>query len=263
MFHLLFLVAFAHAADYSHLVRSNTACVGPEQEWNCVKKMSLDEFHKLGSTERYGFVAGENRGNRALTDLFDRGYNYTSSIPQFATNYLVLNFPSDLQPVVEWYKTNRNTENVHEIVPGNYLNDKNAKLRKLDLDEHQIIRNTIQKTVKPILAWWVDEKEEDLVFTSLFGVREYTQESMMLMHADRHNTHHISAVVHLYQEDMSDGWPLQVQVGETVSEVFCSKPCLILYVSIFFIEINKKTNFTVFFKPDRKEQKGSMVALDD
>ena len=218
-------------ADYNHLVRPNGPCFGEEAEWNCVRVWDLETYEKLGETERYGFNKGEDRGSRDLNDLFDRGYNHSADIPKFATNYLVLDFPEELRPVIDWYKNNKQNS-IHEIIPGAYSNDKEKKaLSILSLDHNKPMHKMIQKIMKPILAWWAGEREDDLVFTSLYGVREYHREAMMLMHLDRHSTHHISAVMHLYQKDMEEGWPFSIQVGNKVSEVFCSKPCLILYES--------------------------------
>jgi len=218
-------------ADFNHLVRPNGPCFGDEAEWNCVRVWDLSEYEKLGDTDRYGFVEGEDRGSRDLNDLFDHGYNHSADIPQFATNYLVLDFPEELRPVIEWYKNNREN-GVNEIIPGNYANDKETDaLSILSLDNHRNMHQMIQEIMKPILAWWVYQREDDLVFTSLYGVREYHRDAMMLMHYDRHTTHHISAVVHLYQEGMNEGWPFAIQVNDKVSEVFCAKPCLVLYES--------------------------------
>jgi len=229
MFFLLFLpIVFA---DYSHMVRPNGPCYGEEKDWNCVRSWDLDMYEKLGETDRYGFNEGEDRGSRDLNDLFDHGYNHSADIPQFATNYLVLDFPEELRPVIEWYKNNKqNSKN--EIIPGHYSNDKEKKsLSVLSLDNSKIMHGMIRRILTPILSWWVDESADDLVFTSLYGVREYSRDAMMLLHYDRHTTHHISAVIHLYQEGMEDGWPFAIGVGNKVSEIFCSKPCLILYES--------------------------------
>ena len=229
MFLLLFLPIVL--ADYSHMIRPYDPCFGQEKDWNCVLVYDLEAYKNLGLTDRYGFVAGEDRGNRKLTDLFDRGYNNSAKIPQFATNYLVLEFPEELRTVIEWYKNNRENSN-NEIIPGYYSNDKEkGSLSVLSLDHNKPMHKMIQKIMKPILSWWVDESADDLIFTSLYGVREYRRDAMMLMHLDRHTTHHISAVIHLYQEGMEEGWPFAIQVGDKVSEIFCSKPCLILYES--------------------------------
>jgi hypothetical protein len=237
MFALLFLPTVF--ASYTPLVRLRGPCYGEEKDWNCVRVWDLEAYETLGETDRYGFVEGEDRGRRDLNDLFDHGYNNTATIPKFATNYLVLDFPEELRTVIEWFKTNReNTEGVdvmvNEIVPGNYANDKEEStlsILSLDKGSGNAIHKHIQRVMKPILAEWADESEGDLIFTALYGVREYSRDSQMLMHVDRHTTHHISAVVHLYQDGMDEGWPFSIQVGDKVSEIFCSKPCLVLYES--------------------------------
>ena len=237
-------------ADYNNLVRQPEPCEGHPTQWNCVQFFAKPFYEALGRTEQYGWIEGEQRGSRELTDLWDRGYNHTSLIPKFATNYMVLEFPDELLEVVEWYRQERkNSITNHEVVPGHYINDADSPLSKLTLDhgKNAHYRNLIKRVVKPMLAWWVDEKEQDLIFTSLFGVREYHKNSMMIMHADRHTTHHISAVVHLFQKGMNDGWPLSIQVNELVLEVFCARPCLIFYVSLssLLIYLLKKTNMFV------------------
>jgi len=235
MFLLLFFLPIV-LADYNHLIRPLLPCTGHPSQWNCVQIIPKQFYEIIGTTNKYGWIDGEERGSRELTDLWDRGYNHTSEIPQFATNYMVLEFPEELLEIVEWYRQERkHSITNHDLVPGNYINDADSPLSKLNLDyrANARIRNLIKKVVKPMLAWWAEEAEDDLLFTSLFGVREYHKQSMMLMHADRHTTHHLSAVIHLFQKSMNDGWPLAIEVGDVVLEIFCSKPCLIFYVSFF------------------------------
>lgn len=239
MFKLLFIIptVIATKEEWQKLVRHpNTPCEGHPSQWNCNQIYGREFYESLGKTEKYGWHSGENRGNRDLTDLWDRGYNHTLSIPKFASDYMVLDFPEELWEVVNWYvKSRKNSIQNHDLVAGHYINDADSPLSKLSLDigANAHIRTLIKTVVKPMLAAWVDEDESNLIFTSLFGVREYHKDSMMILHADRHTTHHISAVVHIFQKGMKDGWPLAVQTGEYVTEIFCAKPCLIFYVSLF------------------------------
>ena len=229
MFFLLFLPTVL--ANYSEMVRPNGPCYGEERDWNCVRSWDLETYEKLGETDRYGFNKDEDHGSRSQTDLFDRSYNLSDTIPQFASNYLVLDFPEELRTVIEWYKNNKQNS-VNEIIPGHYSNDKETDaLSVLSLDKNKSMHQMIQKIMKPILAWWSGESEDDLEFQSLYGVREYHRDSMMLFHLDRHNSHHISAVVHLNQEGLEEGWPFSINIGDKVSEIFCTKPCLVLYES--------------------------------
>jgi hypothetical protein len=230
MFFLLFLPIVL--ADFNHLVRPNGPCYSEEKDWNCVRVYDLETYENLGETDRYGFNEGEDRGSRDLNDLFDRGYNHSAEIPQFATNYLVLDFPEELRSVIEWFQNNRQN-GVNEIIPGHYSNDREkGSLSVLSLDNSKIMHGMISRLLQPILSGWAGVRDDELVFTSLYGVREDHREAMMLMHLDRHTTHHISAVMHLYQEGLSEGWPFAISIGDKVSEIFCSKPCLVLYVSV-------------------------------
>jgi len=230
MFLIVFLIVF------SPFVRAE--CVGPQKDWFCSRTFDLERYDSFRNTYEYGWLDGEARGSRDFHDLFAREYNHTQSVPILASGYKLMPLPEELNEIVEWYKKNRIFKTDHEIVPGNYLNDFDSPLHKLSLDlkENSYARNKIQNVVKPILANWIHRNPDDLRFTSLFGVREYHQNSFMLMHADRHTTHWVSAVIHLFQSNMKSGWPLAILNGNTITEVFCSKPCLILYVrsAIFF-----------------------------
>jgi len=231
MFFLLFLPVVVQAND----VDCDGGIVLEKNDYSTVCEYSLKYYEDLGHTDHYGFIDGEDRGSRDLNDLFDHGYNNSAKIPTFASDFLILDFPDELLSVIEWYQNNRE-KSVKEIIPGYYSNDKNTGngngLSLLSLDTNKKMQTLIQNIMKPILASWAGEKEDNLVFTSLYGIREYHRDAIMIMHLDRHQTHHISAVLHLYQENMEEGWPFTIQVKDKVKEIFCSKPCLILYVSV-------------------------------
>lgn len=59
---------------------------------------------------------------------------------------------------------------------------------------------------------WRERNAGELILTSIYGVRRYQNGSVLRMHVDTSNTHVISAIINVNQEDISEGtdWPLLI-----------------------------------------------------
>lgn len=52
--------------------------------------------------------------------------------------------------------------------------------------------------------------EGELILTSIYGIRRYTNGSILRMHVDTANTHVVSAIINVNQENMKEDWPLLI-----------------------------------------------------
>mmetsp|Transcript_17860 Transcript_17860/g.23532 ORF Transcript_17860/g.23532 Transcript_17860/m.23532 type:complete len:448 (-) Transcript_17860:247-1590(-) len=68
-------------------------------------------------------------------------------------------------------------------------------------------KQRLNREIEPMLADW--SKRNDLVQTSIYGIREYTNGSVLRMHVDTVNTHVISAIINVAQSPGAV-WPLQI-----------------------------------------------------
>lgn len=92
-------------------------------------------------------------------------------------------------------------------------------------------RDMILAHMAPILEEWVGGRTT-LEYTSIFGVRVYTNGSMLMNHADRADTHAVSAILNLVQEGVRTPWPLAIMGSDGLThEVTMEAGEMILYES--------------------------------
>ena len=98
--------------------------------------------------------------------------------------------------------------------------------RMVELDGR--MRSVIREAMLPLLEQWVQRKLE---LTALYGIREYRRGATLKMHVDKIETHHVSAIVNVYQHVNSD-WPLHIRDHEgRLHEVYMQPGEAILYES--------------------------------
>ena len=98
--------------------------------------------------------------------------------------------------------------------------------RMVELDED--IRDEISRSMLPILEHWAQRKLE---LTALYGIREYRRGATLKMHVDKIETHHVSAIVNVYQQVNTD-WPLHIYDHKgTLHKVYMQPGEAILYES--------------------------------
>ena len=98
--------------------------------------------------------------------------------------------------------------------------------RMVEIDDH--MRSVIREAMLPILEQWAQRKLE---LTAIYGIREYRQGATLKMHTDKIETHHVSAIVNVYQQVNTD-WPLHIyDHGGTLRKVYMQPGEAILYES--------------------------------
>jgi hypothetical protein len=70
-------------------------------------------------------------------------------------------------------------------------------------------KDQLAAELKPILHEWYGKDKGDLELTSIYGIRKYTNGSILRMHVDTVNTHVVSAIINVDQAVEKD-WPLLI-----------------------------------------------------
>jgi len=82
--------------------------------------------------------------------------------------------------------------------------------------------------LKPLAEAWADV---ELIHTSTYGIRRYTNGSWLTSHVDRFNTHVISAILNIGQQ-VEEAWPLYIKDNDGRShEVFLAPGQMVWYES--------------------------------
>jgi hypothetical protein len=69
------------------------------------------------------------------------------------------------------------------------------------------LKNTWHSSLLPILEAWVDE---ELEATDLYGIRIYQDGAVLTSHVDREETHAVSVIINVDQNDMREDWLLEI-----------------------------------------------------
>ena len=103
------------------------------------------------------------------------------------------------------FKHNKVNESKIEYIYNN--NNKNANITNvLYLQKYNInLFNRVNDHIKQLLINWT--KKNDIEHTSTYGLREYTNNSVLVSHIDRGYTHILSAIINIYSDK---SWPLIV-----------------------------------------------------
>jgi hypothetical protein len=73
----------------------------------------------------------------------------------------------------------------------------------------QPLKNRIREAIQPILEDWISAPRGSLKFNMMYGVRAYMNGSLLAQHADRVETHVISAVYNVAMEDLEEPWQME------------------------------------------------------
>lgn len=122
-----------------------------------------------------------------------------------ADGYRKMPLPGDLhQRLLSWYRANEHRAE-EETQVGPCMNQHIAPSLVLHLDQPH--RDLMTDMIRPILEEW---SNFDLKLTSIYGIRTYTNNSILRMHVDTVSTHAVSAIVNVAQDGMEEPWLLEI-----------------------------------------------------
>lgn len=107
----------------------------------------------------------------------------------------------------EWYRTTRAVNSIDESNVGPCMNQHQAMSEITHLPSVGIYsKERLGNELKPMLSDWY-HGNDPLFLTSIYGVRRYTNGSILRMHVDTVGTHVVSAIINVDQNVTND-WPL-------------------------------------------------------
>ena len=93
------------------------------------------------------------------------------------------------------------------------------------------LKDRLSYELKPILQEWFGNNKPDLILSSIYGIRKYTNGSVLRMHVDTVNTHVVSAIINVDQKVDKD-WPLIILDHDDIERtVIMQKGDMLLYES--------------------------------
>lgn len=155
------------------------------------------------------------------------------------------------EDILQWYNKLQPQETVETPV-GPCLNQEVADTYMVHLS--QTLQDRITKELQPILEEWSNEKLEK---TALYGIRRYTEGSVLEMHTDTAHTHAVSAIINVKQEEIEKDWPLEIYDHNNVlHEVVMEPGDMVLYESAKLIHGRTQrlqgqgySNFFLHYRP--------------
>jgi hypothetical protein len=145
-----------------------------------------------------------------------RCMNFPKQLPHYSkTNgYLKMKMPAEIQErLLQYYTKHRDKiANVEEWeLEACHTNHHEVDMTMVSLDHDMRERDEIGAMVVPILEEWTNTSNLEL--TAFYGIREYHRGGELHMHIDRVESHAISAILNIAQENMDEDWMLDV-VGQ-------------------------------------------------
>ena len=154
-----------------------------------------------------------------------------STLPKFTDEgFKKIQLPAELHKAVASYFNLHYLYSEPELsdAMGTFISSEHTSVpaRMVELDDH--MRSVIREAMLPVLEQWAQRKLE---LTAIYGIREYRQGATLKLHVDKIETHHVSAIVNVYQYVNSD-WPLHIHDHDgNLHEIYMQPGEAILYES--------------------------------
>lgn len=229
-------------SEMTSLVHDHNAPCLPENDstkWSCVNRLSKEEYEERlekSAGVLYGFNSTLESIDRKVGDTVDHVWSHNIPLIPRVTKgpgYLKMSFTSRLtELLMPWYEQHKkggpnDRVRPHRVIPGGFTNSHTVPMSLLNMDEHGQMKDAVVAEMQRILEWWT---AQPLVPTATFGLRIYHQDSMLINHVDRADTHIASAVIQVDQFGLDEGWPLEVLNPDgSCAEVYLQPGELVLY----------------------------------
>ena len=241
---------------------------GYGKSWNCVRRAPLRE---RWPSDQYGFTASESQlaaelctqKSRAPYSTEDReaaraGVHTPPRLSRSPLGFHVLRMPDELLEVLRAVRRHgyQRRETLHDKhCQSNHFGESAWQIHSLSRPSLPNGTSTspayfeagVSDEMKPVVDWvaevmrrvtqaWVSESVGDLELVHYFGLREYTNDAMMINHRDG-GTRLLGLVLQIDQQ-VNEGWPLYIEdkarsSSETIEyfELFLQPGTMLLYES--------------------------------
>jgi prolyl 4-hydroxylase len=137
--------------------------------------------------------------------------------------------------ITDWYKSAKPEGSIHpESNIVGYLNNNNVPNEMVEISE--FIRQQTFTVMGEVLREWIDPKvyagSRELQGSACYGVRKYVRGNTLQRHVDRLDTHAISAILNIGQENVEVPWTLEIVDHQGINHSVTMEPGeMILYES--------------------------------
>eukprot|EP00208_Stichococcus_sp_RCC1054_P007059 CAMPEP_0206137300 /NCGR_PEP_ID=MMETSP1473-20131121/2453_1 /ASSEMBLY_ACC=CAM_ASM_001109 /TAXON_ID=1461547 /ORGANISM="Stichococcus sp, Strain RCC1054" /LENGTH=534 /DNA_ID=CAMNT_0053530323 /DNA_START=367 /DNA_END=1971 /DNA_ORIENTATION=+ len=111
-----------------------------------------------------------------------------------------------------WEQHNRTASNENWTPDNIYVNHDASRFQLVELPEIGTAKSTMFEMIRPTFEKWAGVAPQ--LPSAIYGVRVYTEGSVLQDHVDRSDTHIISAIINVAQ-DLDEPWPLEI-VGHSM-----------------------------------------------
>lgn len=172
--------------------------------------------------------------------------------------YKKLRMPENLyKEVYEFWQKKRHTDSVKEETGGEVFNQRDVPMWMLHLRQRE--RILLTEGIRPLLEEWSGVKLPRM--TSLYGIRWYTRGALMKLHVDTVNTHVVSAIINVDQEEMEEDWTLEVHghdgkvnfIPMAPGDIVFYESAKVLHTRHGPLEGKTYANIFIHFAPDQSD----------
>lgn len=195
-------------------------------EYHQNKKKELDLTNQ-SSTEISNFINEKNNiviinSLKDLPRLTKYGFKVTKVPPK--TWRLI----QETYNFLQGYRQKEDWQGIEEFIHDKQNNKVNVEMLNMDICPR--IKEIIQSELKPMHDAFIDYREE-IEPVWIYGIRSYTNGSILKAHTDVPATHHISSIV-IVDKKVEEDWPLQIRAHDgTWHEIYTNPGDVILYES--------------------------------
>jgi prolyl 4-hydroxylase len=173
-----------------------------------------------------------------------------------------IKIPSEIyQKILDWYLKNKSNYELESKIDSSIkdyvknLHDNTLEPKIVDIKKNKILSEELTIIVSSILKEW--SGKDDLTHTSTYGIRIYQRGDVLQSHVDKNDTHILSAILSIQQENINKPWGLQIKDHEGWwNEVFLQEGEMLLYESdilehgrMYPLNGDTYSNLFIHFKP--------------
>lgn len=181
--------------------------------------------------------------------------------PYTIDGFKKLKMPKDLyQKILSWYFENQKKSIIEIEYNKNFIGIKNINKQSpstqiIHINEDRILTHEFNKIMLKEVTKW--SGVNNLIHTSTYGIRMYERGDVLISHTDHPETHILSVICSIHQEDMDEPWALEIKDSKGWwNEVYLAPGEMLFYESDILehgrmrpLKGNRYSNMYGHFKP--------------
>jgi len=160
-----------------------------------------------------------------------RRYLFNIQIPPIIPKFTELGFDHRKMPqeiceyLTEFYEKNKNKARQERFPIDNPLiNAHEVPMHMIHIPNHK--KRWIAEIIQPLLEEWTGQQ---LRYSILYGLREYSHGAVLKGHCDKLETHVVSTILHLKHDPIDIPWPIEVYGFDKQRHYLEDAPCTMTF----------------------------------